>query len=355
MRSWRKLYSSILESDQCANLSDGAWSLLTILIVAQDDSGFYPWTPTRVRRVTAARPAWSHDVATAHAEELVSSGIAEWVDGGILLGTGKELNGIPRMDVEPEYYPRTGHVNATSTPRQRHVNATSTPRQRHVNATSTSRQRHVNATSTSRQRHVNVTSTPRQRHVNATSTPRNDNVTLEQRREEKREEKRGDKRGDKRGEEKRGVKRGEEKRGGEAANAATTTDGKDLPFDDLTPPDTTNPLGSKRETRITDDFIADMVAEWSPRLGGDEPTRETIASAMNHKAIDKAKDKRLYLKNWLGRQVKWNAERSTNGQPGPAVGEPAKQESWQLRRIRKTQGEQREAGIIPGGDAGSEG
>ena len=121
VRTWRRLYSSILESDDCTPLSDGAWVLLTILIAAQDDSGWFPWTPTRVRRVTAARPSWDYQLVSEYAEEIVSSGVAQWVDGGVLLVNGAHLNGIPRKDVAPEYYPRDEPVTGLSQARDESV------------------------------------------------------------------------------------------------------------------------------------------------------------------------------------------------------------------------------------------
>ena len=117
MRTWRKLYSSFLESPDVAKLSDSAALLLTFLIAAQDDTGYYPWEPLRVRRVTLTRTSWSHDVATQYAQEIVDAGIAVWEGNGLLLVNGTKLNGKPRKDVEIELYARSQHVDATSTPR----------------------------------------------------------------------------------------------------------------------------------------------------------------------------------------------------------------------------------------------
>ena len=61
---------------------------------------------------------------------------------------------------------------------------------------------------------------------------------------------------------------------------------------------------------ITDEYIAELVVEFAPQLGGPECVRERIERAMNHKASDGWKDKRRGLHDWLRRDV----ERLTNGQ-----------------------------------------
>ena len=83
MRTWRKLHSSILDSSDIEQLSDGAALLLVFLIPAQDDTGWYPWTPSKVKRLIATRQ-WSHEQARAFADELVAAGIAIMIIGGTL-------------------------------------------------------------------------------------------------------------------------------------------------------------------------------------------------------------------------------------------------------------------------------
>ena len=120
MRTWRKVYSNLLESSRAQTLSEGALNLFLFLVIAQDDSGYYPWDPAKVKRLTVIR-SWSIEEVKGFAEELVTAGMAGWKDGGIELRRGAELNGIPRKDVEPEMYPRERHVNATLTPREQRV------------------------------------------------------------------------------------------------------------------------------------------------------------------------------------------------------------------------------------------
>ena len=60
---------------------------------------------------------------------------------------------------------------------------------------------------------------------------------------------------------------------------------------------------------IDDGFIEEMVAEFAEQLGGEEGVRQRIEDALNHKAMDKRKNKRLYLRSWLRRDV----ERRANG------------------------------------------
>ncbi len=114
MRTWRKLYSKVLDSEQIGELSDGAYCLLMMLITAQDDTGFYPWSATKVRRLIAARPNWTEGQATTYAEELVSQGIVSWQPGGILLTEGQALNGKPKEGhTGDDLYSRPGCALAT--------------------------------------------------------------------------------------------------------------------------------------------------------------------------------------------------------------------------------------------------
>jgi len=62
-------------------------------------------------------------------------------------------------------------------------------------------------------------------------------------------------------------------------------------------------VAKKKALPITSDFIEELVAEFSPQLGGGVRCREIVEEAMNHKAVDKRKDKRLYLRGWLRREV----------------------------------------------------
>lgn len=119
MRTWRKLHASILDSADIANLSDGAVVLLTLLIAAQDDSGYYPWNPTKIKRLTITR-SWDSKQTSVIAQELCSAGIARFADNGIILLNGQKLNGKPRKDVEDDLYSRA----AMSTPREHDVDAT---------------------------------------------------------------------------------------------------------------------------------------------------------------------------------------------------------------------------------------
>jgi hypothetical protein len=123
MREWRKLHSGILESRRFAELTDEAAVLFFLLISAQDDTGYYPWEPTKIKRLTVARD-WSLDRTQTFAEELVQHGMAEWVDGGLMLRKGESLNGRPRKDIAALIYSRNESVtprNDTATPRDESV------------------------------------------------------------------------------------------------------------------------------------------------------------------------------------------------------------------------------------------
>jgi len=109
MRVWRKLHASILDSSDVAGLSDAAALLLTFLITAQDDTGYYPWNPTKIKRLTLTRN-WSTERSQTLAEELCVAGITRFEEGGILLINGAKLNGKPRKGVEEESYPRNTNL-----------------------------------------------------------------------------------------------------------------------------------------------------------------------------------------------------------------------------------------------------
>lgn len=119
LRAWRKLHASLLDSDSIAQLSDPAIVLLMFLIVAQDDSGYYPWTKPKVARLTVTRPDWTEGVVLQYAEELVATGIAKWEEGGILLAQGTKFNGNLRSDRTPDLYQR--HTTGIPLTYQRHT------------------------------------------------------------------------------------------------------------------------------------------------------------------------------------------------------------------------------------------
>ena len=121
MRVWRKVYASTLEVPELAQVSDGAIVLFTFLIIAQDDSGYYPWHATSIRRLTATRPDWTLETTQGFVCELVQTGLAAESEGGILLTSGARLNGKPRKGVDEELYQRQQAVTRLSTAVQQDV------------------------------------------------------------------------------------------------------------------------------------------------------------------------------------------------------------------------------------------
>ncbi len=105
-REWRKLFLTILDSERFATLSDGATCLLFLLIVAQDDTGYYPWEPAKIKHLVTGRP-WSLEDTNRHAEELEGVGLISRRDNGFYLRNGEELNGNPRPDRPSFLYPRS--------------------------------------------------------------------------------------------------------------------------------------------------------------------------------------------------------------------------------------------------------
>ena len=228
MRSWRKVYASLLESEQVTSLSDGALNFFIFLIIGQDDSGYYPWNETKIRRLTATRPHWSRNDFDTWRNELVRALLITEQDGGVVLVNGAKLNGIPRSDLKAELYPR-----------------------------------------------------------NETVTPRIETGTLEQ-------------------------------SSGEGSGYLP------LPAEQIKsraePPKSPAARGTRKVGLITLEFINLIVSEWSTKLGGEEKTREIIAEALNHKAMDKRKDKRLYLQGWLRREAERFGKEHTNGRTTTPTG-----------------------------------
>lgn len=64
-----------------------------------------------------------------------------------------------------------------------------------------------------------------------------------------------------------------------------------------------NAVAARRPKECDDQYVDSLVSEFSERLGGGQRTREIVAEALNHKAGDRAKDKRLYLRGWLRREA----------------------------------------------------
>lgn len=87
-----------------------------------------------------------------------------------------------------------------------------------------------------------------------------------------------------------------------------------------------------------DAFIAELVAEFSERLGGAAAVREHVDEALNHTARRKALDERVYLRGWLRRDAERRAERlallskpaapARNGTGHPGTSQAAAARAW---------------------------
>lgn len=55
---------------------------------------------------------------------------------------------------------------------------------------------------------------------------------------------------------------------------------------------------------ISVEQIEALVVEFGPLLGGESEARETIAAALNHNAVEKAKTEYLYVRTWLRNDAK---------------------------------------------------
>lgn len=92
MLPWRKLRSSIIDSDKASRISDSAFRLYIYLIVAQDDEGNYPWTPMHRRRLTIGA-TWTDDQVDELVSQLVTEGLLHVSDGRLHVINGPKFNG----------------------------------------------------------------------------------------------------------------------------------------------------------------------------------------------------------------------------------------------------------------------
>ena len=107
-RPWRALHDACLSSERLATVSNDAFALWIMLVIRQDDAGRFPWTPVRVRSLTAIRD-WNLPRASQLLDELRKSGSVS-VDGiWVTLHRGAELNGPPtsgsKESMIPRFYP----------------------------------------------------------------------------------------------------------------------------------------------------------------------------------------------------------------------------------------------------------
>lgn len=103
MRPWRKVHAGLITSDKLARVSDGAAFMYTLLLVAQDDAGCYPWTPAKVRALCVNRP-WSGTKIAGFVSELVDARLVEACDTVLHITEGEAKNGKPNFSREPWYY-----------------------------------------------------------------------------------------------------------------------------------------------------------------------------------------------------------------------------------------------------------
>lgn len=107
MREWRKLHKAILSSERLSAVSYEARWLYTLLLVAQDDAGQYPWTRTMVRTLVATTD-WGYGEATELRQELEAAGLGSMQGDCFILRNGTRMNGTPTSGKGaglPRYYP----------------------------------------------------------------------------------------------------------------------------------------------------------------------------------------------------------------------------------------------------------
>jgi len=103
VRPWRKVHAGLITSDKLAKVSDGAAFMYTLLLVAQDDAGCYPWTPAKIRALCVNRP-WNGAKIASFVKELVEADLVEACDTVLHIVEGEAKNGKPNFSREPWYY-----------------------------------------------------------------------------------------------------------------------------------------------------------------------------------------------------------------------------------------------------------
>jgi hypothetical protein len=123
VKEWRKIYSSLIRSDRIAEVSMPARWLYVCLLMAQDDTGHYPWTFIN-RRALAVATEWTDTETQAYGAELVSAGLCSLTDGGLIevIG-GAAKNGRQRGDRRTFLYPRS----TTDIPPVNHISTSDIP------------------------------------------------------------------------------------------------------------------------------------------------------------------------------------------------------------------------------------
>ena len=103
MRPWRKLHSLLLTSDKLATVSDSAALLYMFLLIAQDDRGLYPITPTMRKRLSMTRE-WSTSQFDSFIQELRTAELIRCFDNEFFAVVeyvevikGAEMNGQPKQ------------------------------------------------------------------------------------------------------------------------------------------------------------------------------------------------------------------------------------------------------------------
>ena len=74
------------------------------------------------------------------------------------------------------------------------------------------------------------------------------------------------------------------------------------------PPIVPPPTGG-RQKAIDDEFLTTILDEYTPKLGSQDKAQLEIDACLNHKAYDKARDKRQYVKVWMRRSVEFAGSR----------------------------------------------
>ena len=105
MREWRKVYGKLRSSEKLSRVNFESKWLYILLLLAQDDAGQYPWTPTMIRELGAS-VRWTPLKAERLLSQLVESGLVTKINDMIIILNGKELNGNPRpTKYSPRLYP----------------------------------------------------------------------------------------------------------------------------------------------------------------------------------------------------------------------------------------------------------
>ena len=104
MRQWRKLNTEIISSGRVREIDFEQRWMLTLLLMGQDDDGYFEWEPAKVLPLVAGTTTWSLEKCEQLVGSLCDAGLLTRVECYVILYQGTKYNGQPRSDRNGRFY-----------------------------------------------------------------------------------------------------------------------------------------------------------------------------------------------------------------------------------------------------------